>query len=123
MQGRLSWLPILGFAVAFGCSSDDTEAPSDVGGAGAAAGSGGSGAAGGQGGTGAVGGGGSGGAAGECSTEQDCRLFGSSCKTCTCIPLSAAEPEPVCDGEMVTCNENPCGLAVPKCELGQCVAR
>ena len=64
-------------------------------------------------------------AAGGCQVDGDCQLFSSYCETapCQCIPLRKADPDPPCNGRMVTCFAEPCMLKKAACVAGVCVAR
>ena len=71
---------------------------------------------------GSTGSGGSGGSAG-CLGPNDCKLFSSYCDTapCVCFAMLATEPDPICNGKMVTCFEDPCFNKSVKCVGGTCV--
>jgi hypothetical protein len=92
------------------------------GGGSGATGGGGSGATGGGGSGATGGGGGTGGSGDECVTNDDCRLFSSSCESapCVCIPLPADDPDPPCNGQMIQCIEDPCDGKAPICSNGWC---
>ncbi len=66
---------------------------------------------------------GSGGSAASCLGADDCKLFASYCDTapCECLVMLAIEPDPICNGEMVTCFGNPCLDKSVDCVAGSCV--
>jgi len=57
---------------------------------------------------------------GECTTNADCRTFSSYCGACQCLALSSSTPDPVCDGDEVTCFADPCLDQQPVCAAGTC---
>ena len=61
--------------------------------------------------------------AGQCLSANDCKLFSSYCSTdpCVCFPLHQNDPNPKCNGQMVTCFVDPCLNKMPACDAGKCV--
>lgn len=60
---------------------------------------------------------------GACASAQDCRLFSSSCGSCTCIPLGNKDPDPTCNMMMVNCFVDPCLKKTAACVNNMCVAQ
>jgi hypothetical protein len=54
---------------------------------------------------------------------SDCRLFSDMCEACTCDPLAAGAPDPVCPGPGVSCFRDPCDGLSAACVGGQCAAQ
>jgi hypothetical protein len=55
-----------------------------------------------------------------CNGPSDCRLYSSYChgtvlKECTCVPLGAGDPDPACDGPIVSCFVDPCSGKSASC--------
>ena len=51
------------------------------------------------------------GTTGGCASDDDCRRFSSTCDGCDCLPLLESDPDPVCEGMMVSCLIDPCETA------------
>lgn len=58
----------------------------------------------------------------ECSVDEDCRLYASSCGACFCEGLSRTASPPRCERDAVACTSDPCAVAVATCDNGVCVA-
>lgn len=61
----------------------------------------------------------------KCSSANDCRMYSSYCngsvlKPCVCYGLQKQEPDPVCDGNLVTCLIDPCLKKKAGCDAGAC---
>jgi hypothetical protein len=59
--------------------------------------------------------------AGGCQKDADCRLYSSTCDGCSCLHLLVSDPDPVCNGTMVSCFVDPCSGMVARCNAGHCV--
>ena len=60
--------------------------------------------------------------------DAGCKLFSSYCssmtlKPCTCYPLAANQPNPGCNGSMVTCLVDPCLAKKAVCVDGACAVQ
>lgn len=58
----------------------------------------------------------------QCQNANDCKLFSSYCSTdpCKCLPLGKNDPNPICNGQKVTCLIDPCLNKSPFCNNGKC---
>jgi hypothetical protein len=57
-----------------------------------------------------------------CTTDADCRTFGSYCADapCTCKALAKSAPDPACSGTKVECFAAPCMGKAAACQGGRC---
>jgi hypothetical protein len=56
-----------------------------------------------------------------CGSTGDCRIFSSTCGSCTCLALRAGQDDPPCNKTQVNCLIDPCSDKSPSCDHGQCV--
>ena len=60
------------------------------------------------------------GATPSCNAPSDCRLYSSSCETCTCVSRGKNDPDPTCTGSTVSCFIDPCEGKMATCDNGHC---
>src|SRR5262245_43618353 len=58
-----------------------------------------------------------------CMKDADCRLYSSTCEGCDCLGLAINDPDPVCNGMMVSCFVDPCDGKVARCSGGACIVQ